>query len=121
MPEGQCPRAPTGPLATLSVIGTLFERIAMDFIRPLSQMARGYRFALFLMDYATWYPEVVPLRNTQAPGVARALLHLFAHVGLPREVVTDREKPFTSWCAPGLLCLPGHHPTFYRHLPPPVG
>lgn len=49
----------------------------------------GHCFALVLMDYATRYPEVVPLRGMQAAGVARALMHLFAQVGLPREVVTD--------------------------------
>lgn len=31
-----------------------------------------------------------------AYGVAWALMHLFAQVGLPKEILTDRGKPFTS-------------------------
>ncbi len=36
-----------------------FERIGMDLIGPLERSARGHRFALVLVDYATRYPEAV--------------------------------------------------------------
>ncbi len=34
-----------------------FERIGMDLIGPLERSARGHRFALVLVDYATRYPQ----------------------------------------------------------------
>ncbi len=37
-----------------------FERIGMGLIGPLERSARGHRFALVLVDYATRYPEAVP-------------------------------------------------------------
>ncbi len=49
------------PLRPLPLMEVPFERIGMDLIGPLERSARGYRFALVLVDYATRYPEVVPL------------------------------------------------------------
>lgn len=66
VPKGQLPSAPRAPLLPLSVVGTLFNRIAMDFIGPLPCTARDYRFTLVIMDYATRFPEVVPMRTMQA-------------------------------------------------------
>ncbi len=43
----------------------------MDLIGPLERSARGHRFALVLVDYATRYPEAVPLRSISAKSVAR--------------------------------------------------
>lgn len=79
----------------------------MDFIGPLSRSAWGHRFTLVIMDYATQDPEVVPLQGMQATGVAQALMQLFAQVGLPREVITDRDKPFTSGVLRALCSSPG--------------
>ena len=88
--------APCAPLSPLPVIAVPFDRVAMDFIGPLPRTPRGARYLLVIMDYATRYPEAVPLRTLQSSGVARALMRFFAHVGLPREIITDRGSPFTS-------------------------
>ncbi|XP_054841809.1 uncharacterized protein LOC129333892 [Eublepharis macularius] len=87
---------PRAPLAPLPVIHSPFERVAMDFVGPLPRTSRGHRFILVLMDYATRYPEAIPMRTMQAPGVTRALIRFFAQVGLPREIVTDCGTPFTA-------------------------
>lgn len=68
----------------------------MDFIGPLPRTTRGHRFVLVVMDYATRFPEVMPLRGMHVPEVARHLLHLFTWEGLPRSIVTDQGRPFTS-------------------------
>ncbi|KAI7813488.1 hypothetical protein IRJ41_018565 [Triplophysa rosa] len=73
-----------------------FERIGMDLIGPLERSARGYRFALVLVDYATRYPEAVPLRSISAKSVADALFRIISRVGIPREVLTDQGTAFMS-------------------------
>ncbi len=67
-----------------------FERIGMDLIRPLEQSARGHRFALVLVDYATRYPEAVALCSISAKSVADALFHLIFRVRIPKEILTDQ-------------------------------
>ncbi len=44
------------PLRPLPLMEVPFERIGMDLIGPLERSARGHRFALVLVDYATRYP-----------------------------------------------------------------
>ena len=52
---------------------------------------KGNRFILTVADYATRYPEAVPLKT-----VAEALVDIYSRVGIPREVLTDQGKQFTS-------------------------
>jgi len=42
-----------------------------------------------LWDYATRYPEAIPLRNIGAEQVAEALVTVFSCVGVPKEILTD--------------------------------
>ncbi len=73
-----------------------FERIGMDLIGPLERSAQGYRFALVLVDYATRYPEAVPLRTISAKSVAEALFRIISRVGIPKEILTDQGTVFMS-------------------------
>ena len=50
------------------------------------------------MDYATRYPEVVPLKNIVTETVAEALLDMHSRVGVPEEVLSDVGTQFTSGC-----------------------
>lgn len=84
------------PLQPLPMIDQPFERIAMDFIWPLPRTARGHRFQLVIMDYATRYLEAFPLRGMQVSGVVRALIQLFSRVGVPKKILTDKGTSFTS-------------------------
>ncbi len=45
----------------LPVIGEPFKQIAMDIVGPLPRAGRGNRFILVISDYATRYPEALPL------------------------------------------------------------
>ena len=67
------PAIPRAPLRPLPLMEVLFERIGMDLIGPFHRSARGYRFVLVLVDYATRYPEAVPLCTISAKSVAQAL------------------------------------------------
>ena len=48
------------------------------------------------MDYATWYPEALPLRAATVKAVARELMLLFSRVGIAKEVLTDQGSCFMS-------------------------
>ena len=84
------------PLVPLPIIEVPFERIAMDLIGPVPKSARGHQHILVVLDYATRYPEAVPLRHTSAKLIAKELMEMFSRVGLPKEVLTDQGTPFMS-------------------------
>ena len=48
------------------------------------------------MDYATRYPEAVPLKDIQAETVAEALVNMFTTVGVPKEILNDQGSQFLS-------------------------
>ena len=106
------------PLIPLPVVGEPFQRIAMDIVGPLPRTSRGNRFILVLSDYATRYPEALPMRTITAVRVAEALVEIFARHGLPEEILTDQGKNFTSALLGELYKLIGtkalrttpHHP-----------
>ncbi|XP_061833118.2 uncharacterized protein [Nerophis lumbriciformis] len=87
------PRTPSRPLPLIEVP---FERIGMDLVGPFHSSAQGYRFALVLVDYATRYPEAVPLRSISAKSVAQALFQVMSRVGIPKEILTDQDTSFMS-------------------------
>uniref|UniRef100_A0A3P8QWH1 ribonuclease H n=2 Tax=Astatotilapia calliptera TaxID=8154 RepID=A0A3P8QWH1_ASTCA len=68
----------------------------MDLIGPFHRSARSYRFVLVLVDYATRYPEAVPLRTISAKSVAQTLFQVISRVGIPKEILTDQGTSFMS-------------------------
>ena len=78
----------------------------MGPIAPASD--KGHRIILTLMDYATRYPEAVPLNNIDTETVAEALLDMYSRVVVPEEVLSDLGTQFTSDCmkeVSGLLSI----------------
>ena len=55
----------------------------MDIVGPLPKSSRGHRYILVILDYATRYPEAIPLRLATGRAVAREMFLLFSRVGLP--------------------------------------
>ena len=51
---------------------------------------------LTMMDYATRYPEAVPLKDIEAETVAEALVNMFTRVGVPKEILNDQGSQFLS-------------------------
>lgn len=51
---------------------------------------------LVIVNYATHYPEAVPLPSLTSAWVAHTLMRFFAQVGLPHVILTDWGSPFTS-------------------------
>ncbi|KAI2646137.1 Retrovirus-related Pol polyprotein from transposon 17.6 [Labeo rohita] len=56
----------------------------------------GHEHILVIVDYATRYPEAVPLRKATAKSIAQELFLLASLVGLPSEILTDQGTPFMS-------------------------
>ena len=52
--------------------------------------------ATYKVDYATRYPEAIPLNKIETERVAESLLEIFSRVGFPKEVLSDRGTQFTS-------------------------
>ncbi|XP_061898861.1 uncharacterized protein LOC133646933 isoform X2 [Entelurus aequoreus] len=84
------PKAPLHPLPLMEV------PFGMDLIGPFHPSTRGYRFVLVLVDYATRYPEAVPLRSISAKSVAQALFQVISRVGIPKEILTGQGTSFMS-------------------------
>ena len=49
-----------------------------------------------VVDYATRYPEAVPLKKIDSETVTEALVDIYSRMGIPREVLADQGKKFTS-------------------------
>ena len=85
------------PLSTMPLIEIPFQRIAVDIVGPIHPMTeRKNRYILTIIDYATRYPEAIPLPCIEAERVAEALVSVFTRVGIPREMLTDQGTQFTS-------------------------
>ena len=56
----------------------------------------GNRFVLTMVDYATRYPEAKALKHIDSISVAESLVQMFCRVGVPREMLSDMGKQFTS-------------------------
>ena len=79
----ECQKASPGkkhraPLIPMPIVEEPFHRIAMDIVGPLPRSRKGHRYILVVCDYATWYPEALPLRSIDAEHVAEELVTLFS-------------------------------------------
>ena len=58
-----------------------FGQNAMDIVRPLPRSGSGNKYVLVVCDYATHYPEAIPMKTVDAEHVAEELVTMFARVG----------------------------------------
>lgn len=77
-----------------------FSCIAMDMVGPLSKSSAGHQYLLVLIDYATRFPEAVPMQSVTGPQVAEELLKWITRVGILKEIVMDQGSNFML----GVLC-----------------
>ena len=94
--KGSVPRVPVGDMP---LIDMPFRRVAVDLVGPvLPPSQKGHRYILTLVDYATTYPEAVPLKNIETETLAEALLDMYSRLGLPEEILSDLGTQFVSKC-----------------------
>ena len=81
------------PVQSVPWVHILFDKVAIDFIGPLYPVTnRGMRYVHTVVDYATRYPEAVPLEKS----IAEALMGIFSRVGFSREILSDNGTQFVS-------------------------
>ena len=94
VPKGRVSKVPLGEMP---LIESPFERIAMDLIGPIKPVSeRGHRYILVIIDYATRYPEAIPLKTIEAEVIAEELMKIYSRLGIPKEVLTDQGSQFVS-------------------------
>ena len=92
-------------MVSMSLVKLPFQQIAMDVVGPLPCTQRGNGFILTICDYATHYPEAIAPPSVEAPRVAKELVNLFSHVGVPDEILTDQGTNFMSSLLEEIYCL----------------
>ena len=80
----------------MPVVSEPFALLAMDIVGPLERTVSGNKYILVLVDYATRYPEAIPLRSIDAETIADELIRVFARTGIPQKLLTDQGSNFTS-------------------------
>ena len=109
-PRGNVAKAPLKPMPIISVP---FSKVAIDIVGPLSPpSSEGHRYILTLIDFATGFPEGIPLKEITSISVAEALVQIFSRVGIPREILSDNGRQFTSQLMGELHKLLGVKPLF---------
>ena len=90
-------RVPKAPLGRMPIMEVPFQRIAVDLVGPFKPASeRGHRWILTVIDYATRYPEAIPLKSTTTIEIAEALLTVYSRVGFPYEILSDLGTNFIS-------------------------
>lgn len=78
------------PLEQMPLIETPFERVAVVIVGPILPVTENKnRYIVTFIDYATRYPEAVPLPGIEAERVAEVLFNMFTRLGFPSEILTD--------------------------------
>ena len=85
------------PLEKMPLIDKPFKRVAINLVGPIGPPSEGgHRYILTLVDFASRYPEAVPLTNIDTETVAEALVDIFSHLGVPEEILSDLGTQFIS-------------------------
>ena len=93
----------------LPIVDEPLRRMAMNIVGPLDRSKSGNHFILVICDYATRYPEAIPLKSVEADHIAEELVKLFARVGIPEEILTDQGTNFTAQLLKELYRMLGVH------------
>jgi len=71
----------------------LFQRWGIDLIGVLPTTAKGNRWILTAVDYATGWPIAKALPNATEDAIAEFIFHeIYMHYGAPQEIFTDGGK-----------------------------
>lgn len=71
----------------MPIVETPFQVVAIDVVGQLSKKETDI---LTMFDYMTRYPDAIALPSNETERVAEALLEMFSHVGIPREIISEQ-------------------------------
>ena len=96
------------PMGKMPIIDVPFRRVAIDLIGPIRpETHEGYTYILTFIDYATRYPEAIPLKDCTTESVADALFKIYCRLGVPEEILSDLGTQFVSECMEQVSILMG--------------
>lgn len=78
------------PLVKIPSVDYPFQRVAIDMVGPLPKTKRGNQYILVICDYATKYPEAIPLTCQDAEVVAEAMMDVFTRLSVTKEILSDQ-------------------------------
>jgi len=85
------------PITPITGADVPFQVMNMDCIGLLDPASsQGHKYCLCIVDSCTRWPSVYMLKSLTAKAVCDALVDFFAHVGVPRVMVSDCGTNFTS-------------------------
>ena len=84
------------PLHPIPITSEPFRKIVIDCVGPLPRTKKGNQYLLTVMDTATRYPEVYPLKTISSKNIIRCLTNLFTHFGFSEDIQSDCGSNFTS-------------------------
>ena len=85
------------PLQKMPLIDEVFKRVAVDIVGPIHPVTdKGNRYILTLVDFASWYPEAIPMASIDTERVAEALFEIFSRMGILEEILSEMGIQFTS-------------------------
>jgi hypothetical protein len=74
-----------------------FSHVHVDIVGPLPPSSKGHTYLLTMLDRATRWPEVVPLKDITAQSCADAFVDTWvARYGVPNTVTSDRGTQFSG-------------------------
>ena len=84
------PKPRKAPLHSIPV-GYPLEKVCLDLVGPLPKSNNGFEYIVVVTDLFTKWPEAYPLRNTDAPSVARRIMDDFiCRFGCPEGLHSDQ-------------------------------
>ena len=73
-----------------------WEKLSIDIIGELHGCPSTHRFVIVLLDLHSKWPEIKPVSTITSSAVISFLSDMFTRWGLPREIISDNGKQFTS-------------------------
>ena len=74
----------------MPLIDRPLKRVAINLVGPIGTPSEdGHRYIFILVDFASRYPEAIPLKNIDTETVGEAFVDIFNRLGVPEETLSD--------------------------------
>lgn len=89
------PNIPTALLQPIPIAEEPFSRVIFNCVGPLPKTMEGNQYIFSILCATSRFSKAIPLRNTSAKKIVRALTNFFMKFGLPKEIQSDQGSNFT--------------------------